>query len=239
MRESTAAQAAPRLTGYPLGGNPVSTNYPPAYRPSPPQQPPLPPRKGWPRRHKILTALGAAFGLLIAVIIISVAAGGKSTPSGTPAATAPATAATSPSTQPTSAPPKAAGIGTPVRDGKFQFTVTSVTSAKSAGDSALSQTAQGQYAVMHITVTNISNVAQTMADSAQYVYDSQGRKFSADSTADLYANGTANSVFLNQINPGNSVHGLIYFDLPANDKPVSAQLHDSAFSGGVTVSLTH
>ena len=94
-----------------------------------------------------------------------------------------------------------------MRDGKFQFTVTSVTSAKSAGDSVLSQTAQGQYTVVHITVTNISNVAQTMDDSAQYVYDSQGRKFSADSTADLYANGTADSVFLNQINPGNSVHG--------------------------------
>ena len=164
-------------------------------------------------------------------------------PAGVPltraAGTAPATAATSPSTPPTSAPPKAAGIGTPVRDGKFQFTVASVTSAKSAGDSVLSQTAQGQCAVVYITVTNISNAAQTMDDSAQYVYDSQGRKFFADSTADLYANGTANSVFLNQINPGNSVHGLIYFDLPANDKAVSAQLHDSAFSGGVTVSLTH
>lgn len=34
-------------------------------------------------------------------------------------------------------------------------------------------------------------------------------------------------------------HGLIYFDLPANDKAVSAELHDSVFSGGVTVSLTH
>jgi uncharacterized protein DUF4352 len=218
----------------------MSTNYPPAYRPSPPQQPPVvPPRKSWPRRHKILTVLGAAFGLLIAVIIIGVAAGGTSTPSGTPAASAPATAATSPSTRPPSAPPKAAGIGTPVRDGKFQFTVTSVTSAKSAGDSVLGQTAQGQYAVVHITVTNIGSAAQTMDDSVQYVYDSQGRKFSADSTADLYANGTANSVFLNQINPGNSVHGLIYFDIPANDKAVSAQLHDSAFSGGVTVNLTH
>jgi hypothetical protein len=217
----------------------MSTNYPPTYRPSPPQQPPLPPRKSWPRRHKILTALGAAFGLLIAVIVISVAASGTSTPSGAPAATAPATAATSPSTSPTSAPPQAAGIGTPVRDGKFQFTVTSVTSANSVGDSVVGQTAQGEYAVVHITVTNIGNAAQTMDDSAQYVYDAQGWKFSADSTADIYGNGTANSVFLTQINPGNSVHGLIYFDLPAKDKAVTAQLHDSVFSGGVTVSLTH
>jgi hypothetical protein len=213
----------------------MSTNYPPAYRESPPQQPPPPPRKSWPRRHKVLTALGAVFGLLIAFTVIGMVAGGTSTTSNAPAASAPAPAATSPSAAPTSAPPKVAGIGTPVRDGKFQFTVTSITHTQSVGDSLLGQTAQGEYTVVHVTVTNIGNVAQTMDDSAQYVYDSQGRKFSADSTADVYANG----VFLNQINPGNSVHGLIYFDLPANDKAIRAELHDSVFSGGVTVSLAH
>jgi len=214
----------------------MSTNYPPVYRPSPPQQPPLPPRKSWPRRHKILTALGAAFGLLIAIIIISAAAGGGSTPSGTPAASAPAT---TPSTAPANAPPKTAGIGTPVRDGKFQFTVTKVTHAKTVGSSALGQTAQGKYTVLHVTVKNIGSEAQTLDDSSQYLFDSAGRKFSADSQADLYINGTGDSVFLQQINPGNSVHGLIAFDLPTNDKAVKAELHDSAFSGGVTLSLTH
>ena len=92
-----------------------------------------------------------------------------------------------------------------MRDGKFQFTVSSVTNAKSVGDSVVGQTAQGEYAVLHITVTDTANATQTPAP----------------------------------INPGNSVRGLIYFDLPANDKTVTAQLHDSAFSGGVTVSLTH
>src|SRR5579859_1656393 len=186
--------------------------------------------------HKILTALGAAFGLLIAIIIISAAAGGGSTPSGTPAASAPAT---TPSTAPANAPPKTAGIGTPVRDGKFQFTVTKVTHAKTVGSSALGQTAHSKYTVLHVTVKNIGSEAQTLDDSSQYVFDSAGRKFSADSQADLYINGTGDSVFLQQINPGNSVHGLIAFDLPTNDKAVKAELHDSAFSGGVTLSLTH
>jgi hypothetical protein len=36
--------------------------------------------------------------------------------------------------------------------------------------------------------------------------------------------------------PG-QVTGLLYFDLPARDYAVMAELHDSAFSGGVTISL--
>jgi uncharacterized protein DUF4352 len=86
-------------------------------------------------------------------------------------------------------------------------------------------------------VTNIGNAAQTLDDSAQYVYDARGRQFSADSQADLYINGTGDSVFLQQINPGNTVHGKIAFDLPVGDSAVRAELHDSMFSGGVIVSL--
>jgi hypothetical protein len=131
----------------------------------------------------------------------------------------------------------AAGIGDSVRDGKFQFTVTKVTHAKRIGSRPLGQAAQGEYTILHITVTNIGNVAQTLDDSAQFVYDARGRKFSADSTADIYANGSSNSVFFNQINPGNTVHGKIAFDLPKDDTAVKAELHDSVLSGGVIVSL--
>jgi len=42
-------------------------------------------------------------------------------------------------------------------------------------------------------------------------------------------------------NPGNTVRAVILFDLPKGDRAVKAELelHDSAFSGGVTVSLAH
>ena len=39
-----------------------------------------------------------------------------------------------------------------------------------------------------------------------------------------------------QSTPG-QVTGLLYFDLPTRDHAVMAELHDSAFSGGVTISL--
>lgn len=130
-----------------------------------------------------------------------------------------------------------AGIGDPVRDGKFQFVINKVTHAKRVGNRYLGQTAQGEYTILHVTVTNIGSVAQNLDDSAQFVYDARGRKFSADSTADIYINGSSNSVFFNQINPGNSVRGKVAFDLPKGDTAVKAELHDSAFSGGVPVSL--
>jgi hypothetical protein len=47
----------------------MSTIYPPEYQ----QPPPLPPHRSRPRRHKILTALGSGFGLLVVLIIVIVA----------------------------------------------------------------------------------------------------------------------------------------------------------------------
>jgi hypothetical protein len=44
-------------------------------------------------------------------------------------------------------------------------------------------------------------------------------------------------VFLNEINPGNTVHGKIAFDMPNGVNAMKAELHDSMFSGGVTVNL--
>lgn len=76
-----------------------------------------------------------------------------------------------------------------------------------------------------------------LSDSDQDVYDSSGRKYSADSAAGISANSSQNSVFLNDINPGNTVRGVIAFDMPKGVKAVRADLHDSRFSGGVSVSL--
>ncbi|MPY81264.1 MAG: DUF4352 domain-containing protein [Actinophytocola sp.] len=39
------------------------------------------------------------------------------------------------------------------------------------------------------------------------------------------------------VNPGNSVKGIVVFDIPKNVEPVELVLTDSMFSGGVTVSL--
>ena len=202
--------------------------YPPQQQFYPPQQPP---KK---KRHWVRNSFLGLTGFIVLIVIISVAANGGN--KGNPAAgggAAPANAAP--------VAPKVAKIGTPVRDGKFQFTITSVSHAKSVGDTAdgFGDTAQGKYTILHVTVTNIGGQPQTLDDSSQYVYDASGRKYDASTSADmdLTSASGSDSVFFNDINPGNTVRGELAFDMPAGHKAVKAELHDSAFSGGVTVNL--
>lgn len=215
----------------PQGGYP-----PPGY---PPQEPPR--RKSWPRRHKILTALLAIVGLFIIIGIASAGGGGGNSGSSNAGSTNTGTTSSGGGQQ-AAAPAAGPHIGQPAADGKFRFVITRVSHATSVGDTSLGlgETAQGRFTVLHLRVTNISNQSQTLDDSAQYVYDARGRKFDANTTADLDANpGNNGGVFLNDINPGNSVSGVILFDLPRGDKAVKAELHDSVFSGGVVVALKH
>jgi hypothetical protein len=193
------------------------------------------PRRPWFARHKVLTALGC----VVVVVAVAGALGGGADDATPPA---PAAGAQSPSapaaeTSPEPAPAEArAGIGTPVRDGKFEFTVTGVEPGVArVGDDMFGQDAQGQFMLVHVTVTNIGDKAQYFDGSSQKLTDAQGRTHSADTGAAIYL-GDAQS-FLNQINPGNSVQGTVVFDVPADAAPASVELHDSPFSGGVEVAL--
>jgi len=207
---------------------------------------PVPPKqRSWFVRHKVLTGLGA---IVVLVVVISALgqSGGKTVadaqPPAQPSATTTATA-TTPAREPTTTPPTSAqpasqdaAISTPVRDGKFEFTVTKVeTGVKHVGNDILGKDAQGQFVLVHLTVANIGTEAQYFFDSTQKLHDSAGRTFSADPTAGLYLDGS--NSFLNQINPGNTVQGIVAFDVPADAVMTTAELHDSAFSGGVTVAL--
>jgi Domain of unknown function (DUF4352) len=102
--------------------------------------------------------------VIVVIIIASVGGGGGNTgtnSTGTPAAT---TAAQTP----TPVASKSPGIGTPVRDGKFQFTITSVSYAKTAGNPQYGgETARGQFTVLHVTVQNIGSQSQSLDDAAQ------------------------------------------------------------------------
>jgi uncharacterized protein DUF4352 len=222
--------------------------------PGPSQQPPMgygPPPQGYgplqppPRKHRagkiFLLGCGGLFALVIIVVVIAVAvASSSSGGSGSAAASSGSSSSGSSSSGSSGSSGAAPGIGAKARDGKFQFVVTSISHAKNVGDVAdgFGDTASGRYTVLHVTVTNIGSQAQTLDDSSQYVYDHRGRQFSASSSADIDGNSsTGGGVFFNQINPGGTVHGKLYFDLPRGTTAIKAVLHDSAFSDGVTVSL--
>lgn len=191
-----------------------------------------PPRK---KRHWVRNTFLAFCGFIALIIIIVVATNSGGNSGNTPASGGTSASHSSSAQQ---AESNVAKAGTAVRDGKFQFKVTSVSQARSVGDTAdgLGDTAQGQYTVLHVTVTNIGQQPQTLDDSSQYLYDSTGRKYDASTSADIDINGS-DQVFLNDINPGNTVNGELAFDMPAGTKAVKAELHDSAFSGGAQVAL--
>lgn len=226
---------------YPQQGSQTWPQGQPWQQPGYGQQPYMPPQQQPPRkkRHWVRNTFLGLAGFIVLIVIIAIAANGGS--NGTPAAGGGAAPANAAPANAAPAAPQVAKIGTPVRDGKFQFTITSVSQAESVGDTAdgLGDTAQGSYTILHVTVTNIGSQPQTLDDSSQYVYDASGRKYDASTSADIDLNSASgsDSVFFNDINPGNTVHGELAFDMPTGLKAVKAELHDSVFSGGVTVNL--
>lgn len=166
----------------------------------------------------ILAAIGAAVG------------GGTNAPASTPAETHSAAAAPG-KKKPVN------GVGREYRDGKFAFTVTKIKKGvRRVGDQYVGRTAQGQFVLVYVTVDNIGNEARTFDSSSQKLKDMKGREFSADGEATI-AMGNESKAFLESINPGNGVHGILAFDVPKGIKLKSLELHDSPFSGGVTVPL--
>lgn len=130
------------------------------------------------------------------------------------------------------------GIGEPVRDGKFEFTVQEVQcGVQSVGSSGLAKTAQGRYCLVTLQVKNIGDKPQTMFDSNQKGFGSNNAQYSTDSEAGLYANSDNSQVWITEINPGNQVTGVLVFDMPQDVELVRLELHDSAFSGGVNVTV--
>ena len=131
---------------------------------------------------------------------------------------------------------KKVGIGSPAVDGKFSFTVTKVQCGiSSVGSDYLNVEPQGQFCRIALSIENIGNEPQTMFADDQYLYDSQGRKFSVDNTASIYDDGSDS--WLKEINPGNTLSQNLIFDVPVGTALDHIELHDSTFSSGVEVSL--
>jgi hypothetical protein len=87
-----------------------------------------------------------------------------------------------------------------------------------------------------ITVKWIGNEARTFTSSNQSAYNAAGQKYEAGGAAGIYL-AEDSRAFLEDINPGNSVNGIVVFDIPKEAQIVKLELHDSAFSGGVVVNV--
>lgn len=194
-----------------------------------------------PKKKKKWPWIVGAFVAL--VVIVSVSSGGDNEPTGAadPAPSAPQAdtpVGAAPEVEsPTAAEEAAASMNMPVRDGKFEFVVTGVEAGlTSLGDNPfLAEEAQGQFVIVTMTVSNISDAPKGLSPSDQELLDEQGRTFSPDTAAAL--NLDSDVTFWDEINPGNTVTMPLVFDMPVGAVPTAVELHDSMFSGGVTVSL--
>ncbi|MFC6705213.1 DUF4352 domain-containing protein [Flexivirga alba] len=223
---------------------------PQAGGPYPPVPPgPAPKKRNWFARHKILTGL---FGL-VAVIVIATAAsssGGSSDPQPTTAASQPTSATNDAAQHPAKqtakqttkkAAPKPAtkspGIGTPVKSGDLQFTVTKVVRDQTqVGQQYLTQKAQGRYTLVYVTVRNVGKESETLDDSEQKIKDADSKTYETDSMAELSMKN--NDVWLQQINPGNAVDGILVYDMPAGVKATAIDFSGGFFEDAKTVQLS-
>lgn len=130
-----------------------------------------------------------------------------------------------------------AGIGQPASDGAFTFTVASVECGQSiVGEEPFAEEAQGQFCLLSVRVENTGDSAQSLFADNQLLLNTDGTQYSASSQA-TFANDVDGNTLFTEINPGNAVEGVIVFDVPEAAQIATAELHDSAFSGGVEVNL--
>ena len=204
--------------------------------------PPAPPKKPFFTKTWFIVLAGL---LLFGIIASAVSGGGKDAsstsassgaiaPTARPTASAPATPRAK-KVVPAPAPVKI-GIGQPARDGKFEFVVNRVDcGTKQIGGQYFNTKAQGQFCIVDLTIKNIGNEPQSFFGANATLINAQGQQFSASSEAAIYLPNS--SSLYEEINPGNTLNSKVVFDVPVGTALGQLELHDSAYSGGVKVSL--
>lgn len=182
----------------------------------------------WFRKHPILTVILAI--VLIAVIsgIAGSGKGGSSSSNGNSNTTA---------SQPSGA--KTGKVGQTVADGDLAFTVNSVTTTSSVGNSYVAKTAQGIYYVISVKIDNNGKDTKTINASDFNVVDNQGRKFdySNDGQMAMEESTGTTDLFLQQIQPGLSITGKIIFDVPKDATGLRLLAQGGLFTDGVSIDL--
>ena len=188
---------------------------------------------GWFKKHKVLT-------VILALIVIAVVAnlGGGNTDSSSSNTSDKSSSNNSTAAKSESKPVVLAKLNEPAKDGKFEFVVKGIECGKMTigVNQYLTKDAQGQFCLMTVNVKNIGNEAQGFFGSNQKLLNAKNQQYAADDAAGVYVDQNYSTLF-STINPGNSVEGIIVFDIPLDQAPVTAELHDNAYSSGVKVNL--
>lgn len=130
-----------------------------------------------------------------------------------------------------------ASLGEPVAVGDWEITVSSVGERTAqVGDEFLSTDAQGEFLPVEVSLTNNGSSAESFFASDFVVIDAEGREFSYSSDASLYS-GEAGLSILDEVNPGNTLSGYLYFDVAETADIQKVHIDDGWFSDPVEVNL--
>jgi len=220
----------------------------PSFASAPFEPPPSGPQARDPRRQLIIwfgAACAALLAVLVLVVIYAVFIHKDNTvqaSSGPGTSTSKSAAPTSSSGNgsgsgtetPSESPTTASGSGAQASDGGLTFAVTGVETAPSvqSQDAPVEQTAQGEYAIVHLTVSNSGDQPATFVGTFQKL-KAGGTTFSIDDVATAYLNGT-----MAQLNPGDTSDVAIAFDVRPGTTPESLEVHGDPISAGVEVPLS-
>lgn len=188
------------------------------------------------KRHRVRNTFLIVIGAIVLISIIASMGGGDDDPGAGPATTEQQPAAEEPAAEEPAAD-AGPGIGDPAEDGDFTFVVESVEDGpERLGDDTFGTSPQGRFVFVTVTVTNHGDAPGSFFGDNQFLIDTEGRKAGADTEAAIYL--PESQSLYEEINPGNTLTGTVVFDIPADAVPAAVELHDSMFSGGVTVNLS-
>lgn len=128
--------------------------------------------------------------------------------------------------------PITAAPGTPIRDGKLEFTVTNTeTGVQTVGI----ERADGDFVVVGLTVTNIGAEPHTYLPLGQELYDTAGARYTADITAT--AQRAPSAAGTRTLQPGESFATHLVFGVPKQTVPDHLLVRDFPLSLGTPVPL--
>lgn len=129
-----------------------------------------------------------------------------------------------------------AGVGEPVQVDDTELLVTKVDKGKAhLGDEVLGADAQGEFVIAHVKVTNKGDGRIDVFDQDFVLVDADGKQYSTSDDAIL----VDDVISLQQVNPGNSIEGLLVFDVPKGTDIAALEMTPtSSFGETGSVDLT-
>jgi hypothetical protein len=122
-----------------------------------------------------------------------------------------------------------------VRDGKLEFTVTSVSCGHSTvGEPPIQFHAGGQFCLVRLQLRNISSQFWTMFPN-QFLIDTAGDSHRMDVRSGI---AVSSQRLLGQLEPHRRISGTLVFDLPRSERPERLEFHDSLLSGGASIQVS-